>query len=260
MAKAHLSALFLALVFGGCQGLQPISKEEPYSFEKDPLAPFYREKLVSIAGQPYDSEQVSNKHLDPRMIAAIEHLNQLLGDPSSLPPELGDPLAKAGLNKITLASASRSPAHQASLKGEYLASPFGSGHLMGLAIDLEMKGKPFDVKRQGDDPEIKKVYKALGETLKLAGLFFSEPVKHDPNHVELLRWSRKSNHPDFDFVAWKEQSLRFLRALERRLSRLERDLPRGKEQRHLQRQLVDLEKRFDELEALVDPTLLGPTP
>ena len=257
MHTTSLLPLFLFLPLLGCQSLQSFPEKFSYDFGKDPLAPFYRENLAPIQGKNFDSHQVSNKHLDPRMIDALEKLNRLLDDPSSLPDKTEATLKKSGLKKVTIASASRSPSHQASLGSSYRAAPFNSNHLLGMAVDLEMKGKPFDIKRRGKEPQVIETYEALKETMAIAGLYFSEPVKKDPNHVELLAWSRKSDHPSYDFDAWKSNSLNFMSTMERRMDRILRNMPKSVKKRQLERQLLDLEKRIDVLIKAEDPRLLG---
>lgn len=247
---------FLLFVTVGCQSLEPFQDTGPYRFEKDPLASFYSDIFYPIRGKSFDSDQVSNKHLDSRMVKALDHLNQLLSNPSELPKKVREPLIRGKLNVITIASASRSPLHQASLGKRYRAKAFHSNHLLGLAVDLEMNGKPFDIKRRGKEQEVKEVYEALKQVMAMAGLFFSEPPQVDPNHVELLEWSRKSDHPSFDFEEWKKSSLFFYEKLENRMKKLMESHPRGLEKRLLERQMIDLGKRIDEILASQDAKLL----
>jgi len=244
----------------GCEGLNSFPQNKGYRFSDDPLAEFYQKELVSIEGKAFDSNQVSNKHLDPKMVVAIEKLNQILANPSKLPKNAQLALKKANLKKVTLASASRSPLHQFRIGGQYKASPFASNHLLGMAVDLEMKGKPFDIKRRAHEEDVKKAYEALKLAMNQAGLFFSEPVHKDPNHIELLAWSRKSHHSSFDFKSWKSNALKFMISMKRRMATIEKSLPRGPQKRFHQRQLLDLEKRIDEITSQKDPTHLGPWP
>ena len=87
-------------------------------------------------------------------------------------------------------------------------------HLLGLAVDLEMNGKPFDVKRRGHEPEVRACYLALSELLLSCGLVFSEPVTKDPNHVELLKYCRKVAHPTFDEQGWLVKNEQILKSYE----------------------------------------------
>jgi hypothetical protein len=209
-------ALFALCFFSqGCQRSMSPFPQGRYKFSSDPLSQVYEGHLINIKGKKFDSSQVGNKHLDPEMISAIEAVNIDLSEPERLSVEHRKIFKASHLNTITIASAARSPWHQSRLGASYKANMLSSMHLLGLAVDLEMKGKPFDVKRRGDDPQVQECYRALSELLIKHGLVFSEPVDKDPNHVELLKYSRKTQHPSFDLEAWKRKNREVLQRLYR---------------------------------------------
>jgi hypothetical protein len=201
------------LLLGACASQSPFP-EGRYSFDQDPLACVYRSELQDISASSFDSEQVSNKHLDPEMIAALEIVNERLAHPELLKPEHRYIFNQSGLSKITIASASRSAWHQSKLSSSYKAGDLGSMHLLGLAVDLEMNDKPFDVKRRGHEPQVRSCYLALSELLISCGLVFSESVKKDPNHIELLKYCRKIAHPSFDEKGWLAKNEQMLKKYE----------------------------------------------
>ena len=201
----------------------------------------------------YDSEQVSNKFLDHELIEALAQVNFQLAHSETLPHPCGNILQSSGLKKITLASAARTPWHQASLASTYKAQHFASMHSLGLAADLEMKGQPFDVSRRASDPNVQACYEALRELLNSCGLCFSEPQNLDANHVELLRYSRKS--PTFNKSAWRQKNLNWWTGLrddlQLKLSNGQpyKDInPSRNDERVLERLLLDIQKEIESLE------------
>lgn len=246
--KSLFPILALLTFLCGCDSLQPFPNQK-YQRELDLCLPYYESTLVNIRGLDIDSEQVSNKYMDPELLCALQKVNELLAQPQSLSPELQKILSSASLNKITLASAARTPWHQASLSTTYKAKAFSSMHSIGCAADLVMKGQPFDVARRGNEAEVQACYHALGEVLKSCGLIFSEPQAVDANHVELMRYSRKSTA--FDEAAWRQKNLAwwlglqsFLQAQdETRASRIS-----SQQARTYQRLLADIELEIRLLE------------
>lgn len=183
------------LCLAACQQKKVFNK--PYQFESDPFIPIYQTNLIDIENETFDSDQISNKTLDPEMFRAILTTNHILSEPEKHAPFLKDRIHELGIRKITLASAARSAYLQDRLSVSYKASYLKSFHLLGLAVDLEMKGKSFDIKSHPHDAQTKRNYETLTMVLNLAGLVFSEPVELDPNHVELYKYCRKKN-PNWD--------------------------------------------------------------
>jgi hypothetical protein len=225
----------------GCQKLEPFPPQK-YLSDEDLLRPYYEQHLQGISGRNFDSEQVSNKFLDPEMIAALEQLNTRLAQSETLPSPWQEAFERGQLKVITIASAARTPWHQHALSSQYKASAFSSMHSLGLAVDLEMNGKPFDIVRRADDPSVQACYSALVELMAECGLFFSEPIAVDANHVELMRYSRKS--ACFDESAWRDKNrdwwvgaVRYLEAI--KSSRYEH--------RQIERLRGDIEKKLDGL-------------
>lgn len=190
----HLLKSFLSLTLlfflCSCQSLKPFNKQK-YSIKQDIFYSVYHDNLLPIQGMSFDSKQVSNKFLDREMIHALIHCNNILANPKHYYPELETEIKAIGINKITIASASRSPKHQFLLNADYKASYLKSFHLLGLAVDLEMRGKPFDFR---ENTENQKHYDTLEKVLRKAGLVFSEPKDKDPNHVELYKYCKKKNN------------------------------------------------------------------
>lgn len=201
-----VTSILLSLLMG-CNQQKVFQK--PYRFKQDPFVPIYQTYLTDIVGEGFDSEQVSNKTLDPEMIHAIHQVNVILSKPRIYAPFLSDRIKELAIEKITIASAARSAYLQDRLSSSYKAAYLSSFHLLGLAVDLEMKDKSFDIKSHPDDPQIKRNYETLSMVLNLAGLVFSEPVHLDPNHVELFKYCKKKN-PNYDKNGLRQKQFLFL--------------------------------------------------
>lgn len=200
--------LFFPVIFiTGCNNNVRFS--QPYKLKADPFIPIYQTHLKNIKTFPFDSKQVSNKHLDPEMIKALNYVNLILSNPDKYAPKISERIKLLSIEKITIASAARSANLQARISSSYKASYLSSFHLLGLAVDLEMKGKSFDIKSHPTNPTVAYNYATLKLLLNEAGLVFSEPVEKDPNHVELLKYCRKKNL-NWDKDTLKEKEKLFL--------------------------------------------------
>ena len=82
--------------------------------------------------------------------------------------------------------------------------------MLGLAVDLEMKGKSFDIKIHPNDPQVNKNYATLSMVLAMCGLIFSEPKELDANHVELYKYCKKKN-PNYDRFGLEKKRKLFLK-------------------------------------------------
>jgi hypothetical protein len=218
--KNNIITLFILFCIG-CTPIKPFP-DQKYSFKNDFFLPAYQSHLINIRGHAFDSEQVSNKHLDPLIIDAMNNANAIIKNPEIHYPEIASQISDMNIKKITIASASRSPMLQFRLSAKYKAKYLSSFHLLGLAVDLEMRGKSFDFR---DDPKQLKHYHTLEKVLNKAGMVFSEPKEKDPNHVELYRFCLKKN-PNADLIELKKKErtliLRLITIVEERLEKQKR--------------------------------------
>lgn len=244
---------WLLLVFlTGCTRVSVFSSQSLYSIAEDPFYDVYSRELVSIAGKSYDSEQVSNKHLDAEFVVAMDKLNELLSHPEQASPDLREDLRSLGMQKVQLASASRSPWHQASLVRSYKASYLDSFHLLGLAGDMVMKGTPVDVYRSKDQRTLLR-YKSLARALKSCGLVFSEPIDKDPNHIELFKYSKLNKNARSHHASLWTKEKNLMVAFKKSLLKDHGNfLFRSSHERLMHRRrimlLLDLDRRLSELE------------
>jgi len=209
MSKLSLT-IVLITALTGCQNNQRFN--QPYETIADPFCVIYQSALINIEGEEFDSNQVSNKTLDLEMIQALWTANLILAQPKKCSPTLAGRIKRLGLERITIASASRSPYLQARLKNDYKAGYLQSVHLLGLAVDLEMKGTSFDIKSYPNDAMMRFNYETLEMVLNMAGLVFSEPKDRDPNHVELFRYCKKKN-PNWDESELLKKNITFIDAM-----------------------------------------------
>lgn len=204
----HYFLLFLVLLlFSGCANLEPFNRVK-YKVKEDIFYPIYYHKLTSIKGMGFDSSQVSNKYLDQEMVNALEKVQAMLDTPSKFSKGIADDVKLLGITTLQIASASRSPKHQFLLQSMYKASYLKSFHTLGLAVDLKMRGEPFDFRMKYEKGVRMERYQALERILFKAGLVFSEPIEKDPNHVELFRYCYKKNH-EADLAALKKKETEF---------------------------------------------------
>jgi len=204
----------VVVLLGGCSELAPFPDKGIYHVESDPFYMVYQLRLSNYEHCSFNSPQASNKYLDPEMILALERVNLILSQPEKFAPQMVNMIKESGINKISLASASRSPMQQYYLSSRYKANFMDSFHMLGLAVDLEMEGTPFDVKHNPQEAKMMANYHLLGLVIEKAGLVFSEPMDKDPNHVELFRYCRKKNS-SFDQRVLLEKELLLVKDFQR---------------------------------------------
>jgi hypothetical protein len=235
-----INLLFISvLFFAGCSNLKPFP-DKKYSVPNDYFFKVYEQELVYTGGEEFDSNQVSNKYLDPEMISALQYANSIIANPDKLMSEIAPEIKALGLNKITIASASRSPWFQYRLSSKYKAKYLNSFHMLGLAVDLEMKGKSFDFR---ENPAKLKNYYTLEKVLNKAGMVFSEPKEVDANHVELFKYCKKKN-PNYKKFELQKKEQHLIACF---ISQIEAKLKYEKKSRnktHLKTLLTDLNSKL----------------
>ncbi len=185
---------------------------------------------------------IQNKHLDAEMIEALNKANDIFKNPVKFYPEIAAEIKAMQIDKITIASAARSPMLQYRLTAKNKAPYLKSFHMLGLAVDLEMKGKIFDFR---EDPKQLKHYHTLEKILNKSGLVFSEPKEVDPNHVELFKYCLKKN-PDADIKNLQIKEKKFLQNF---IQLVEHKIKHQKHSRvklHHKRLLIDLNNALNQ--------------
>jgi hypothetical protein len=183
------------------------------------------------------------------MIHAILQVNVILSDPGRYAPFLKTRIEELGIDKITIASAARSAYLQERLSSRYKASYLNSFHLLGLAVDLEMNGKSFDIKSYPNHPQVLRNYETLSMVIGLAGLVFSEPKELDPNHVELYKYCKKKNS-NYDLNGLREKQLLFLTKMRELCSKKLLQTPKSNKNIDWQKLWEDLGDEIQELDEL----------
>ena len=231
--------LLSLLTCASCSTLKPFANKR-YSVKQDFFMPIYQESLYNITNCDFDSKQVSNKHLDLEMVQALNKVNEIFKEPAKYYPQFLAQIKATGIKKITIASAARSPMLQYRLTAKNKAPYLQSFHMLGLAIDLEMKGKNFDFR---ENSNYLKHYLTLEKVLKKAGLVFSEPRSVDPNHVELYKYCFKKNpNADITTLEIKEQKVLkdFISLVEYKIE----SKKKSQNKLHYKRLLTDLNKEL----------------
>lgn len=146
--------------------------KRPYDKEKDFMRPVLSDNFVSIEGKSYDSDQISNKYLHKDLVEALD----------AIVANEEQALKNIGLWPFKLASASRTPLQQVSVKADnpIAVGMFSSGHVFGSAGDISLLGSTYNNKE--DRADLKALLGKHGVTLP-DGLSIK-----DPNHFFLTKF------------------------------------------------------------------------
>lgn len=152
----------------------------PTETRNDPFKTTHQKQQVDISNKPYNTPNTSKDGyatLDADMANAMDKFDKSMKDPKSLKDkgfsdaEVAEieSWSKDKSNDIQITSASRSPQHQKAIGNPKKAGTLNSKHLVGVAVDVKLKGKAYDPTKN------RKAYDLMRKVAMSAGINFTLP-------------------------------------------------------------------------------------